>query len=268
MEDFSGKKILMYAGAGLVGLYLLMLMFGFGWEIVDTGHRGVKTEFGKVISDSMPEGLYFYNPFTQGLIEMDCRTQVATFETQTYTKDVQQAKMQYTVNYTLEPTKAHEMYKNVGKRWEDKVLVQVLEGSLKSVIGKWDAVDLIGNREKARIEAENMMRESLANKFIKLEKIEITNIDYNNTFENAVEAKVVAIQRSIEQQNKTKQVEEQSKQTVISAKAEAESMRIRANALTQNKSLVQYEAVMKWDGKLPVYMMGNSIPFININKAE
>lgn len=45
--------------------------------------------------------------------------------------------------------------------------------------------------------------------------------------------------------------------------AEAESMKIRSAALSQNANLVQYEAVMHWDGKLPVYMTG-SVPFINI----
>jgi prohibitin 2 len=264
MEQINGKKILMYLGLGVVGVYFLMLLFGCGWEIVDTGHRGVKTEFGKVISESLPEGIYFYNPFTQGFVEMDCRTQVAHLETETYTRDVQQGKMKYTVNYTLDPSKAHEMYRLVGKKWEEKLLLQVFEGTLKSVIGKWDAVDLISNRDKARAEAEKMMLDVLKEKFVTVEKLELTNIDYNDAFEGAVEAKVVAIQRSIEQQNKTKQVEEQSKQTIIAAKAEAESMRIRANALTQNKGLVDYEAVMKWNGVLPVTMLGNATPFINI----
>ena len=41
-------------------------------------------------------------------------------------------------------------------------------------------------------------------------------------------------------------------------------MSIRAHALTQNKALVEYEAVQKWDGKLPEYMMGGAMPFINL----
>lgn len=41
-------------------------------------------------------------------------------------------------------------------------------------------------------------------------------------------------------------------------------MSIRANALTQNKALVEYEAVQKWNGILPQYMMGNSVPFVNL----
>ena len=51
---------------------------------------------------------------------------------------------------------------------------------------------------------------------------------------------------------------------MIAAQAEAKSMAIRAQALTQNKSLVEYEAVQKWDGRMPQYMMGNTVPFINI----
>ena len=45
-------------------------------------------------------------------------------------------------------------------------------------------------------------------------------------------------------------------------------MAIRAQALTQNKSLVEYEAVQKWDGKMPQYMLGDSIPFINISTSS
>ena len=61
-------------------------------------------------------------------------------------------------------------------------------------------------------------------------------------------------------------VQEEARQKVIAAEAEARSMAIRAQALTQNKALVEYEAVKKWDGKLPEYMLGNSVPFINVTK--
>ena len=60
------------------------------------------------------------------------------------------------------------------------------------------------------------------------------------------------------------QVEEEAKQKLLSAEAEAKSLSIRANALTRNKALVEYEAVKKWDGKLPEYMMGNSVPFVKL----
>jgi regulator of protease activity HflC (stomatin/prohibitin superfamily) len=94
--------------------------------------------------------------------------------------------------------------------------------------------------------------------------IEITNIDFDDAFEKAVEDKVVAVQRAIEAKNKTVQIQEEANQQIISAKAEAQSMSIRAQALSQNKSLVEWEAVQKWNGELPTNMFGSSVPFINM----
>ena len=93
----------------------------------------------------------------------------------------------------------------------------------------------------------------------------MVEINYSEVFERAIESKVTAEQEALKAKNKTVQVEEEAKQKVIAAEAEAKSMAIRARALSQNKSLVEYEAVQKWDGKMPQYMMGNSVPFININ---
>ena len=63
-------------------------------------------------------------------------------------------------------------------------------------------------------------------------------------------------------------MQEEARQKLISAQAEAQSMKIRATALSQNKALVEYEAVKKWDGKLPEYMLGNSVPFINVSAKK
>ncbi len=115
------------------------------------------------------------------------------------------------------------------------------------------------------------MKELLAEKNVILNNFQITAVSYAPEFEKAVESKVVAIQTAEEAKNNTVKIREEAEQRIISAKAEAESMRIRANALTANKNLIEYEqvqvqkeAVVKWDGVLPTYMMGSSTPFINI----
>lgn len=136
---------------------------------------------------------------------------------------------------------------------------------MKEVIGKYEAVQLISKREEAIAEIYAGIESKLLEKLITLKNFQVTNVDFNDAFENAVEAKVVAIQQAEEAKNKTVKIKEEADQRIISAKAEAESMRIRSQALQQNKGLVDYEAVQKWDGKLPEMMMGNSMPFINLN---
>lgn len=239
-------------------------MISCGFAIVDTGHRGVKTRFGEVVSGPLPEGFYFYNPLTSTIVELDTRVQKWSKETLSYTRDIQNVKVSYTLNYRPNSENMANFYKDIGFDWDAKLLPQIVEGKIKETIGKYDAVQLISDRQKATDEMYELISKEMSANQIILVNFEITNFNYNDAFENAVEAKVVAIQRAEEAKNRTVRVQEEANQKIIAAKAEAESMRIRAKALSQNKGLVEYEAVQKWNGKLPQYLMGKSIPFINL----
>ena len=248
-------------------LLAVLSLSACGFEQVDTGYRGVKTTFGEVDlkEGSMKEGLYFYNPFTSNIIEMDTRIQSFKGETNTYTRDVQQANITYVVNLRLSQDSAHLVYANVGVGWVSVLVPQAVEGVLKQVVGTYDAVDLVSQRSKATTQIQQAIADGLKSKNVIVDRVELVNIAYLKEFEKSVEDKVVAIQKAIEEKNRTQQIEEQAKQRIINAKAEAESMRIRANALQQNAKLVEYEAVQKWDGHMPQIVTGSgSIPFINI----
>jgi len=251
---------------GILAVIVAISFVGCGISTVDTGHRGVQTRFGKVISEALPEGIYFYNPLTTRMIEMDTRILKWDGETEAYTKDVQEAKTNFTLNYRLRPQDAHVIYQTVGVDWSDKLVPQIVLGTVKEVIGQWDAVDLIANRQRAGAQAAKAITENLAEKSIDVTRFEITNFQYSPQFNKAVEDKVIAQQRAIEETNRTEQIKQQAMQKVIGAKAEAESMQIRAQALEANPKLVEWEAVQKWDGKLPVQMLGNAVPFIQLTK--
>lgn len=245
-------------------LLVILAVVAFGCSIVDTGHRGIRTTFGKITGEPIEEGLYFYNLFTSSITELDVRIQCKTYNLESFTRDIQLAKIQAVVTYFPDPKSIHILFKEYGRNWDEKIVDQVVYGKLKDVIGKWDAVDLVDNRDKARQEVETSVLAALSDKSVKMTGIEITNIDFDDAFEKAVEDKVVAVQRAIEAKNKTVQIQEEANQQIISAKAEAQSMSIRAQALSQNKSLVEWEAVQKWNGELPTNMFGSSVPFINM----
>lgn len=248
--------------------FLSFFLAGCGFATVDTGHRGVETRFGKVVSDSLPEGLYFYNPFTSDIAELDTRVLKWDGITTAYTRDVQQAEVRFTLNFRLDPTKAHVMYQSVGKDWIAKLVGQVVHEEIKREFGQHEAVDIIAQRDKAARAIEAVVMTKLQERNIISSGFQLTNIDYTKEFEHAVEAKVVAQQRAIEEQNRTVQIKEQATQKVMQATAEAESIRIRAQALEQNAKLVEWEAVQKWDGKLPVYSLGGAVPFIQVPTAK
>lgn len=262
------KSVLTWLGIAIVAVVVLSFA-GCGIKVVDTGQRGIKTRFGEVVSESLPEGLYFFNPITSTIVEMDTRVQRIDGETASYTRDVQQADIKYTLNYRLQQNAAHLVYRDVGRDWENRLIPQVVLGTLKEVVGKWDAVDLISNRDKAATAALDQIRTNLAERNVEVTRFEITDISYTTEFENSVEQKVIAQQKAIEEQNRTKQIEEQARQKVLSAEAEAKSIQIRAQALERNAKLVEWEAVQKWNGVLPQYMLGSgTTPFINLNPKK
>ena len=236
--------------------------------MVGPGERGIKITLGHVQPESYGEGLHTIFPFIQKFRTMDVKTQRNTKTTAVYTKDIQQARVTYVLNYNVEPSSVNKLFQEVGLDYETKILTPVVEGTIKDIIGKWNAQDLIANRERATGDILTKLQSQLKDNYITVTDFQMTEINYSEVFERAIESKVTAEQEALKAKNKTVQVQEEAKQKVIAPEAESRSMAIRAQALNQNKSLVQYEAVQKWDGKMPQYMLGNSVPFINVTAAK
>ena len=232
--------------------------------IVGVGERGVKVTLGQTSPVALEEGVHFVMPFISTVKKMNVKTVKSNIATMAQSKDIQQARIVYVVNYNLQPENAPKMWRTVGRDYVSVVVMPTVEGIVKDTIGKWNAQDIVANREKVASEVLFKLNEKLGPKYINVSDFQITEIQYSQAFEQAIESKVTAEQEALKAKNKTVQVQEEARQKIIASEAEAKSMAIRAQALTQNKNLVEYEAVQKWDGKLPQYMMGNSVPFVNL----
>lgn len=249
----------------LMVILMAFVLSGCGFEIVDTGHRGIETRFGEVIPGALVEGFYWYNPFTSNIIEMDVREQKWSSHTEASTKDVQSVTVAFVVNYHPIADQVDKLYQEVGTDWADKLLGQIVVGELKNAISHYAAVNLIEHRAEAVREAETGISNSVKSRRLEVTRFEIVDFQFTKEFGAAVEAKVTAAQNAERAKNDTVRISEEAQQRIIKAKAEAESIRIRTDALAKSPALIQYEAVQKWDGKLPQYMLGgNTTPFINL----
>lgn len=240
-----------------------------GFEVVDTGRRGIKVTLGEVVGEPLPEGIYFYNPFTTDIREYNIREDKWSHQTSIFTKDTQRVDVAFTVVYYPDPLKVGAIYKNIGPQdmLEEKIIKPVVLGSLKDAIGQVIADELVGKREIVTRAALAEVKENLANRSVIVSDLQFTDLDFDDQYEKAVEQKVVAIQEAAKAVNDTVRIKEEAKQTVIDAQAKAESMRIQSQALAQNKGLVEYEAVKKWNGVLPQYILGGGVtPFIDLGK--
>ncbi len=246
----------------------LALVSMYGCEQVDTGYRGIKTEFGKVIGEPLEEGLHWYNPFSSAIIEMDVREHKLEAEADCFTKDTQKVRVTFAMTYYPDPSKIHTLFQNLGKNWAEKIVLPVTLGSIKATIGKYVADDLVGKRQEAKDAAEREIMENLRSRSVIATRIDFTHLDFEDAYEKSVEEKVVALQTALKAKNETVMYEEKAKQKIMAAQADAESMRIKNEALSKNPALINYEIALKWDGKLPNYMFGSTIPMVNIDNLK
>lgn len=77
----------------------------------------------------------------------------------------------------------------------------------------------------------------------------------------ALNSKIEATQTAQKIQNEVAQARAQAEKVLVGARAEAEANRIKQQAISDN--LLKYEAIQKWDGKLPSVTGGN-MPFIQV----
>lgn len=249
-----------------IGLFVLIMLISSVYY-VSPGYRGTLVTLGNVHQTSFNNGIGFKWPFVSSMIETDIRTQVYNDTAVTYTKDIQTATIGFNLTYNVVPESVPSLYEKIGKEYRTKLITPILQDAIKDIVGSWQAQDLVANRDKARMQILNTLKTKINKKYIQNISFQITNLDYSDNFEAAIENKVIAEQKAQEAVNNTKRIQEEANQKVISAKADAEAMSIKAQALEKNQRLVDYEAVQKWDGKMPQYMLGNgAMPFINLNK--
>ncbi len=259
----TDKQMGRYILWGALALVAIIVFFSSFYTIRST-ERGVLATFGKMNDTVVEDGLHFKIPFIQTIKKVNVQQKKFDGKENSYTRDVQTSEVEYTINYDLVRENVSKLMKNVGDDYHTRIVVPFVRSAMKQSFGNFAATEIVENRDAVRREIELTLRRTLDSNYFTNIQFQLVNIDFDDEFENAIKDKQVAEQNALKAKNVTIQVEEQAKQTKIKAEADAEAMRIKANALERNPKLVNYEAVQKWDGKMPQYMLGNSVPFIDI----
>jgi regulator of protease activity HflC (stomatin/prohibitin superfamily) len=263
MSELNGCGL--YA-TGAIAVFLILGGLS-SCETVDAGEVGLVNRYGNIDNQTLSPGLHFVNPITTNIEKMDVKAIRWNGETAAYTSDLQSASVKFAVTYSLTPSKAVQMRRTVGVEWADRLLPPKVESGIKQVFGRTSAMQAIANRQVMQDAIQASLRRSLAPRGITIESFELTNIGYSDAFEKAVEQAQVATQQAVAARNATVTIEEQAKQKVITAEADAKAMRIKSEALANNPGLTAYEAVKKWNGKLPEQMYGSApLPFVGVGK--
>lgn len=278
--DKGGKKIGFWIIVGIIVVIALVVLFNC-FTVVNEGFIGVKYQFGKIVESNMSAGLNFHIPFVEEIDQVDTREQIYSVQTDAYTSDTQTVdNLGLKLNYYYDGTKLPEIIRTIGiSNVETKLLVPNVAKISKDEIGKVKAEDLVQNRSDVQNAIYESLKTTLEPQGIIVTAFAIENLAFEDAFEQSIQAKVIAAQDALKMQNKTAEKEEEARQQVIAAQAEADSQKIKADAeayairavqeqLEKSPNYIEYLKVSNWNGVLPQAIGTEVNPFMSLGGTD
>lgn len=231
---------------------------------VPTGFVGVKTRFGKVQEEVIQEGLNTKAPFIEKIVKIDCKTKKIETASEGSTKDMQTVSASIAVNYNVNKETANSLYKEVGLDYENIIINPAILESIKTTMAGYTAEELITKRAEVSNKIEDSITEKISDKGFIVTEFNLTNIDFSEAYDQAIEAKAVKQQEVETSKAELEKQKINNEREVSIAEKDAKIMELKNSQITENilrlKSLeVQQSMINKWNGGLPQTSLGDNI---------
>jgi len=233
----------------------------------------------------MNEELFLFPTFTQNYtwtkepIDGDATDESITFQTDqglSVNADVG-------ISYAVDPTKVTTLFQKY-RKGIDEITDIYLRNMVRDALvtaASTRQIEMVYGAGKAELlkEVEQRVKQQVEPLGIKIERLYWAG-DFRlpPTVTAAIDAKIKATQFAQQRANEVaaakaeadKAVEEArgvADSTLLKAKAEAEAIKIKGDALRENPRLIELSAIEKWNGVMPQFT-GGSMPFIQVPTAK
>lgn len=256
---------------------ILALVFALGifivppsFHTVETGEVAVVKHLGQA-KEVRTAGTYFNLWITDKYQTYDAKVQNVSIETAAYSSDAQTMNIQMNLQYQILSDKVLEIANQYGSLDALNVRIQAIAiEKTKATLSSHKAMDIIANRAAMSPAVEEEVRQAVGQEYyVNIVSVVLTNIDFSDAFETAVEEKMIAEQQQLkseyENQTKVAKAEAEAKAKVVEAEAEAKANELLEKTLTDK--ILQEMYINKWNGELPQVVAGPDanlmIPSIN-----
>lgn len=189
---------------------------------------------GGILPDAKEEGSHFMIPWVQRPEILDIRTRPRMINSETGTKDMQQVQIVLRVLTRPDVGKLPDIYRRLGKDFDQRVIPSIGNEVLKSVVAQYNADQLLTQREKISREIRNQLQERAAEFDIILDDVSMTHLTFGNDFTKAIEMKQVAQQEAERSKFVVMRAEQEKRAAVIRAEGESEAAKLISDSLKAN----------------------------------
>ncbi|XP_013788289.1 prohibitin-2-like [Limulus polyphemus] len=251
-KEFAGR--LSKGGAGPSGLgtgiKLLIAAGGLAYGVsksiytVDGGQRAIIfSRIGGIQKEIYAEGLHFRIPWLQYPIIYDIRARPRKISSPTGSKDLQMVNISLRVLARPDATMLPHIYRMLGTDYDERVLPSICNEVLKSVVAKFNASQLITQRQQVSLLVRKELMERARDFNVILDDVSITELSFGKEYSAAVEAKQIAQQEAQRAAFIVEQAKQERQQKIVQAEGEATAAQMLGEALTLNPGYLKLRKI-------------------------
>lgn len=243
-------------GVALVG-FVLLLLSSTSTFVIEPGTRGLKVTLGKTADHFIPEGFGFKAPFVTSIVAVNIRQRTQSVRADCFSSDLQQVRIDLRVLYRVPEAAVVQIYREFAGDPFDSLIAPRVQEAIKEVTALLTAEQIVKNREEIKKKALAAAAQKIGTLLV-VEDIVVRDINLSAELEKAIEAKMVAEQQANQARFTQIQTQVEAETAVISAKGEAEAIRVRGEALRQSPAYLRWRIVERWNGRSPMVVPAGS----------
>ena len=238
---------------------IILVMFSFSFKIIPTGYTGVRTTFGQISSQIVQNGFNWKIPFVQNIGQVNNKQQDITFDNKVWSETSERTAIFYkniTVTYQINHDKSAWIYANVSDYKDSLVSQSLVASAIKSSSKTLSDTDATARSKIESISMrsiQNALDEKYGKNVVFINKVVISNADFEKSYNNAIAKKQKAQLESEEQaivnQKNIDKAKADATAKLTEAEATAKANKKLENSLTDK--VIQNAYINKWDGKMP-----------------
>ncbi len=235
--------------------FMIFIFLFMSIKFVGAGQEALKfNRFTGKVKSGLSQGVNFINPITTKFLSYNLKTVKSEFVgIEGLSSDSQTILLNLVVNWRLDGSQLTSIYQKIQGNVEDTIMLNAIYDTAKAELGKYQIDAIAKNRELLRESIQNTLSKRLKENYILVSNVSITNVDFSEDYEKAINAKMIAEQQALEAKNLKEKVRYES---------EAKALENKNLGNTITPLVLKQKWIEKWDGVLPTTMTGAATDLI------
>lgn len=255
----------------------VVLVGAMSFSIVPTGYTGVRTTFGQISENTVPQGFNLKVPLVQNIKLVNNKQQDVKISSQIWGETAEKTPVyasDIVVTYQISNNASAWIFRNISDT------NNLISDSLVASAAKSAMVEMKASEVTNRTKIEPMVKEKLISSInekygedrISILKVVVNQMDFEEDYNKAIAEKSIAQQtkekQAIENETAVAKAEADKQVAITNAQAKADATRIAAEAEAEanekiknslNDQIIKSKFYDKWDGKLPEAMGSDTV---------